>query len=173
MKYWVLLLTMSLGSGFVWFGAFWFFLKEKIKAIWYKWTNPSQHLRTFFIFPNNRMVEYNTLHDETNNFKYDGGKYFVHDKNIIYTGRWGNIATLIYEYGNPNPINFSDIKKVGQDGIVSLDALGYKEAMEQKFIKDLMTESKTFMFILIIVGLNIVLTLVMLAKQFGLFDKTG
>ena len=128
-------------------------------------------VKAVFIMPNKSIKTEYVTHDENNHFKYEGGLYVVDKKAALFTGRtdtsWSkNILTLMYEYGNPNPISFRTIKK--DETVPYTDAEAFKIGMEQKFIKDLMTEGKKLLFVMLLVIVAILLIAINLWFTYGI-----
>jgi len=173
LKFWQIILILCVANFFIWLGIVWFFLKERIKRVWYKVSAKDAYIRTFFFYPNSTVGEFNTKYDEDYSFKHGEGRYNIEKTKIRFTGKWGTIPTLYYLFGNPNPLDFKEvIKKNGNNGAaVELDSMSYAMALEQKFIRDLMSEKTQMIILYIICGVNVLLTAVIAAKQFGLLDK--
>lgn len=179
----------------------WFFFKEKIKTFAYRNANPGRYIRAYIVFPNNRIVEFNTTYKNDKTFEFESGKYNVVDKKIkftdgkahslkrslfstdanaydmsenefVFTGIWGNIPTLYYVHGNPNPISFQTcIKKNVGENAIEIDSFTYKDALEQKIIRDLLNDQKQLLILYILVGINIILSAFIALKVFGIIDK--
>jgi len=183
----ILIIAGIVGNLFVYGGIFFYIYKEKIKTKWYSNMSPNNYIRAIFIFPNNKIGIFNTKYNEDKTFKFNEGVYNVDEKKVkqsrdgvydikesemLFSGMFGNIPTLFYLYGNPNPLSFKDvIKNNNHEGIVELDSMSYKDFIEKKIIREFMHDNRMEIFLLLIVVGNLLLSLLLVAKEFGLIDK--
>lgn len=126
-------------------------------------------IRCLFVMPNTTIREEYLVHNIDNMVEYDGGLYMVNREFGLFTEIF-KILTMVYVYKNPNPLNLKDL---GKDNMPEFDTESLKLALKNKFIKDLMTEAKNQMILMILICVNIAITGILTLKIFGVFDKKG
>ena len=124
-------------------------------------------IKCFFIMPNSVInIEY-IVHDENNLIDYEKGKYVINKELGLFDDTY-KLMTMAYIFGNPNPIN---LKNLGKNQIPDIDSESLKLALKQKFVRDLLTESTRSLILMIMVGVNIIISIIIALKVFGVFDK--
>ena len=101
-------------------------------------------------------------------FEFKNKKYYVDDKKIVKRTS-DDTPTIEYFYNCPSPIVYEFDKKK-----ISLSSKQLKEYKENDLVSKLLSLKEQDMMLLILLigmGLNAILTIIVLCKQFGLFDK--
>lgn len=136
---------------------------------WWRYRQHRDKLtRCVFLMPNGTLVDDCYLvHDDDKMVNYDGGSYHVIPELGYYSTK-RNILTMVYTYGVSAPINFNHMDK---KNIPDYDSGGLQKALQEKFIKDLLTEQNRMLLLMILVIVTLVLVALDCLKDFGIIDK--
>lgn len=122
--------------------------------------NDTNYVRAIIIQKNGQFKIISAI-AKTNKFNYSTFTYIIDEKAIIFKK---NIPYLFYYQNNPNPITFQEDKML-------IDSGSLKQMLETKVLQDLFTNPKEFGLIMVAVGINIIITGVVLMKQFNIGFK--
>ena len=106
--------------------------------------------------------------DKKLQFTHEGFIYDI-DANNIEKQKWGRTAELHYFYNSASPIVFNYKSKD-----ITINSNQLAELKENDLFTKLLSlkeEKMVFMLLIIFIVLNMILTIVVLLKQFGVFDK--
>jgi hypothetical protein len=116
--------------------------------------------------PNMQLL---TLHVELDAdfcFEYNKGKYNVNPRLLL----WKKAAPIeMFAEGNPHPLDFNNAHKIPD---MMPNAENYQRVMEQKLIKDYLTEQKLLLIILVCCIIIILIVAAIALKVFGVFDRS-
>ena len=111
---------------------------------------------------NFQIDSFYTTYDNDSNVAYNNGFYNINPVCLLWRKNMG----LIYFFeGNPNPINFKSADKH-----LTVNAENFKSINKQKIIKDLVTDSKILIFIMLMIGGCLLILVAIALKVFGLID---
>lgn len=105
---------------------------------------------------------------ETGNFEIKGNKYNI-DLRKINKKKWNSIPEIHYFYNVSEPIQFNINNKK-----LELSANQSKELKDNDLFSKLLSlkeEKMEHLLLIILVILNIILSIIIMLKQFGVFDK--
>lgn len=144
-------------------------MKRKDIRFFFRYRNNRDKLvRCIFLMPNGFFKDdVYLLHDENDMIEYEGGEYQVNSELGFYSTN-KNILTMVYVFRKPAPINFNDM---GKDNIPEYDASGLQKALDEKFIRDLLSESNKMMLLLILVIVNTAISALIALQVFGVIDN--
>ena len=143
---------------------FYLLFKRALKIRYYRWRFKETFIRAFVIYSNNQAKEIFTKIEKDMRVKDGKEAYVIVAKEVLF---FQKIPTLFYMHGNPNPLSFREV----QDLKVKLNTENFDLAMTQKIIKDILSENLNLKLIMILVIVNLILSVVIIMKQFGVFDK--
>jgi hypothetical protein len=120
-------------------------------------------LKAIFIDETGHIITYKVKYANnvfTKRIHGEEGSYIV-DHNYIVYGK-NNEATSAYYTNNPNPIRLQHQRNE------NLDSLGFKRIIDSKAVADLFSAEGTnkMMMIIILIGINLLLTIFLLLIQF-------
>lgn len=136
-----------------------------VKLRFYRWKYKSNFLRIILICPNNRAIEHFGFIEANLTIAYTKSETYVVDPiEVIYLN---NIPSLFYVRGNPNPLHFGECKNMK----VTVNSENLKLVMNQKIIKDLLSENNMLLYILIaVIGVGVICVGIAL-KVFGVIKN--
>ena len=157
----VIAVMFSLFSIFVFiFTIIWF--RKNIKGWWFKLRHLTHYVESHIIMPNKQEIINHVLHDNSSTFDVWKHKYIIDTKCYVY--RKGR--PLIYHfYDNPHPINFNT------SGKPEIDAANLKLLLDSKVIRDVLTEAKMLLILVIMLLFCILICVAIAMKVYGVFDK--
>lgn len=109
--------------------------------------------------------------NNTFDIKINGEKHtYIIDPKKIYIDQKTKDSTSFYKTNSPEPISLEDQAKDGQ-----YDAVSFKRILENKVVADLfnMDMAKNMKLLMILIGINLLLTIVMLLHDAGLIKFGG
>jgi len=170
-----------------------FVFKEKIKKIIYLIKRPQALIKVVLHLPTGYFIEYWRLIPNNKTFTIGKQVYLYIDKSVInphkkdntqelndlniksaseIKKRFSKYPEIHYTYNNPNPIDFIGVIKGKSD--LNFNATELKLFKETDlFTKMLSLAQQDFLLVLNLIfsGIVILLLIISLAQQFGLFDK--
>ena len=157
----VIAVMFSLFSIFVFvFTIIWF--RKNIKGWWFKLRHLTHYVESHIIMPNKQEIINHVLHDNSSTFDVWKHKYIIDTKCYVY--RKGR--PLIYHfYDNPHPINFNT------SGKPEIDAANLKLLLDSKVIRDVLTEAKMLLILVIMLIFVIFLCIGIILKVYGILEK--
>lgn len=142
---------------------FWYWkeIKNWSMLLWDK----KNYLKVYFIYPNGQQEWQPLRLDNHTQFRFKGTVYDF-DTDCVRFEK--NTPVITYYFNVPNPINFKKRNEKNVD--VVIDGKTYKEVMRAKIIRNLVTENRNMMILIIIAGVVALVLIIMMLHQLGLLD---
>lgn len=152
----------------VFLSCLYFFLQNKIKGFFYNTFKKEKTIKIVIIYPTACYTFHWELLPKENQYKIDGKRY-IHDDKAIIRSKFGFVNEMHFFYNCPQPIIYESKTQKLKFNSEQLELMKENDL----FVKllSLQTERNMMMLLMILIIINSVISVIIVLKQFGVFDK--